>query len=242
MKNLGSVLTIIPAKGGSTRLKRKNVAVLAGKPLIAYAVEAAQASGVCGEIMVSTEDEEIAALARKLGAQVPFMRPERLARDPYEVDDVCLHVLEQYEKLDKRFDTLIILLPTSPLRSAEDIRQCVRLFRKHNGRFLMSVSRMDPHFYNAMCLDEKALTMTPVFPKDNTSGRGKPSVPVRANGAVTVLDVEAFRNAGTYYGTPLLGYEMTWERSVDVDTERDLLFAECIINKNLSFNIERGSK
>lgn len=224
-----NILTIIPAKGTSTRLKRKNVSLLAGKPLIAYTIETAKASGLCGEIMVSTEDHEIAEIAKGLGAEVPFMRPDYLSHDPYEVDDVCLYVLKQYEEIGRTFDTLIILLPTSPLCIVKDIKESIRIFHENDGKFLMSVSKMDPHYYNALIFDEKRLRLSRVFADDHFSKKIRTPIPVRCNGAVTIVDVKAFKSAGTYYGQPLLGYEMPWERSVDVDTEQDLMFAEWLI-------------
>lgn len=231
MKNLGSVLTIIPAKGTSGRLKRKNAILMAGKPLIAYAIETAKKSKLCGEIMVSTEDNEIALLSKKLGATVPFMRPEYLSYDPYEVDDVCLHVLKQYEEIGKTFDTLIILLPTSPFCAVEDIIESIRKFQENDGQFLISVSKMDPHYYHAFTFDEQKLTLSNVFDDNRFFDKTTPPTPVRCNGAVTIVDIKAFKSAGTYYGQPLLGYEMPWERSVDIDTEQDLMFAEWLINK-----------
>ncbi len=231
MKDLGKVITIIPAKGASKRLKRKNLALLAGKPLLAYPIETAMASGVCGEITVSTEDEEIANVARRYGANVPFLRPDYLAHDPYEAEDVCLHVLERYEQEGQRFDTLVLLLATAPFCAAKDVRECLRIFREHDGKFLMSVSRMHPHYYYAMRFNQDGMTMSPVFDDDHLHMRVRPPTPVRCNGAVTVMDVEAFREARTYYGKPLLGYEMPAERSIDVDTKDDLLYAEVLLQR-----------
>ncbi len=231
MKNAMNILTIIPAKGTSTRLKRKNVSLLAGKPLIAYTIETAKAFGLCGEIMVSTEDHEIAEIAKGLGAEVPFMRPDYLSHDPYEVDDVCLYVLKQYEEIGRTFDTLIILLPTSPLCIVKDIKESIRIFHENDGKFLMSVSKMDPHYYNALIFDEERSTLSKLFNECWCSNRIKPSIPVRPNGAVIIVDIKSFKSAGTYYGDPLLGYEMPWERSIDVDTEKDLMFAELLIKK-----------
>ena len=110
-------LCIIPAKGGSMRLARKNVADLCGRPLISYTIEAAKKSGLFEEVYVSTEDEEIAEVSRSFGATVPYKRPAELAKDLAGVVDVCLHMIEYLEQKGKSFATLFILLPTSPLRS-----------------------------------------------------------------------------------------------------------------------------
>jgi len=225
MKNLSNILTIIPAKASSIRINKKNMTLLSNKPLIKYTIDVAMKSGACGEIMVSTEDEEIAAYATKLGVNVPFLRPSYLSHDPYEADDVCLNVLEEYSKIGKNFDTLIILLATSPLRNIQDIKNSIRLYQENNGNFLMSVSKMDPHYYNALTFKDDNITLSKIF-----NDSADKTAPVRCNGAVTIVDIKAFKKAGTYYGEPLIGYEMPWERSVDIDTEQDLLFAEWLIN------------
>ena len=110
------------------------------KPLIAYAIENAINSGLCDKIVVSTEDIEIAEVARKYGAEVPFMRPKELARDPATVSDVCLHALEQMDKGGTLYGTLIILLPTAPLCAKDDIMEAFSIFKQNNGTFLLSVT------------------------------------------------------------------------------------------------------
>ncbi len=230
MKQLGRVLTIVPAKGASTRLPRKNLLPLGGRPLIDHTLAAAWGSEVGGVVMVDTEDEEIAAHARRLGAEVPFLRPDHLSHDPYEVPDVALHVLDQYEAMGQHFDTLIILLVTAPLRTAEDIRAAVGVFREKDARFLMTVTRVDPHYYHALHVDEEG-RLSPVFGRDGLANIGLPPIPVRCNGAVHVLDVPAFREARTYYGEPLYAVEMPVARSVDIDTADDLAYAEFLLSR-----------
>lgn len=231
MKDLGEILTIIPAKGSSVRLKNKNTTLLAGKPLLAYTIEAAIESKVCGEIMVSTEDLQVSKLAKDLGAKVPFLRPSYLSQDPYEVEDVCLHVLKQYEEIGKHFDTLIILLATSPLRAVFDIQESLRIFREKNGRFLMSVSETDPHLFDALEFSKDGTELSLLFPEMSVKPiRERPRC-LRCNGAVTIVDVASFKEVGTYYGQPLLGYKMPWERSVDIDTEKDFMLAQWLIER-----------
>jgi len=223
-------LTVIPAKLGSTRLPRKNVLPLGGRPLLAWSVRAALESGVCGEVMVSTESGEVAALAREAGARVPFMRPAHLGRDPHGVVDVCNHVLDAYGAMGRDFETLVILLPTSPLRTATDIVACMDAFRNKGARFLMSVCRFEHDPYRAMHLHEDGL-MTRCFP--DAAGAGRKDFPQghRVNGAVCIVDVAAFREAGTYYGEPLHAHVMPWDRSVDIDTEADFAFAEYLLQR-----------
>lgn len=223
-----SVLGLIPAKGGSTRLRRKNVLALGGRPLLAWAGDAARASGVLDRVVVSTEDEEIAAMARSLGLETPFMRPNHLARDPAGVVDVALHALQTLREQGSEYRTLVIMLPTCPFRSAEDIRAAFALFCEKQARFLMSVSRYEHTPFAAMRLDQEG-ELHPYFPE--YIGRKSQEMPAayRANGAIHVLDVASFERARSYYAEPLVGYEMPWERSIDIDTEHDLRFAESLL-------------
>ena len=110
-----SILAIIPARGGSRRLPRKNVRLLCGKPLIAYTIEAALSSKLIDRVVVSTEDEEIAEVSKKYGAEV-LERPEELARDDSPTIDAVMHVLNWFEERKEFFDIVVLLEPTSPLR------------------------------------------------------------------------------------------------------------------------------
>lgn len=224
-------LGLIPAKGGSTRLRRKNALPLGGRPLIGWAIDAARDSGVVDRIVVSTEDDGIAALAVELGAEVPFRRPASLARDPAGVVDVALHALETLQAQGDAYDTLVILLPTCPLRSAADIRAAVAMFRAHDGRFLMSVAQYPHTPFAALGLGEDG-RLTPYFPE--YIGRKSQQMPVawRANGAIHVLDVAAFEQARSYYAQPLLGFAMPAGRSIDIDTAEDLAYAEFLLQQD----------
>jgi len=231
---INKILTIIPAKIGSTRLPRKNILSLAGKPLLLWTVESAIKAKCCGEIMVSTESEEIANVAKAAGAKVPFMRPANLAKDPYGVVDVCLHVLQEYEKGGHFFDTLIILLPTSPFRTPQDIRNALTIFRDNKAKFLMSVSEFSHNPYGALKqIKQSSLIMEPCFFAQIGKKRHDLPKTFRANGAITIVDVNAFKREKTYYGFPLYTYIMPWQRSVDIDTKQDFLFAEFLIEKGV---------
>jgi CMP-N-acetylneuraminic acid synthetase len=226
--NLGPVLGLIPAKRGSTRLPEKNIRPLAGKPLLGWTVDAAKCSGMIDRLVVSTEDELVAKVARDCGAEVPFFRPLELARDPAGVVQVGLHALQAMRALGAEFRTLVILLPTCPFRTAEDVRAACELFRKHDGKFLMSVSPYPHPPFVAMNLGSDDL-LQPFFPQ--YIGKKSQELPTawRANGAVHVLDVVAFEAAKSYYTQPLLGYPMPRERSVDIDNEEDWCEAEQLL-------------
>jgi CMP-N-acetylneuraminic acid synthetase len=221
-------LCLIPAKGGSIRLARKNVVLLGGKPLLAWAVEAALQCKLMTKVIVSTEDEQIAAAARSFGAETPFMRPEHLACDPAGVVDVALHAIAEMRRQGEEYDTLVILLPTCPFRTAEDIVRAFKLYGDSDARFLMSISQYDHTPFAAMALDAKH-RLLPYFP--NYIGMKSQAMPkaYRANGAIHILNIQDFERERSYYAQPLIGYEMPWQRSIDIDTEQDLLFAESLM-------------
>jgi CMP-N-acetylneuraminic acid synthetase len=228
----GRILGLIPAKGGSRRVARKNLRELGGKPLLQWTIEAALASGRLDRVVVSTEDDEAARLARKCGAEVPFQRPAHLAQDPYGVVDVCMHALEELERGGDRFEHLVVLLPTSPFRGARHIGAALEQFARLQTGFLMSVSALDQSVLAAHILRDGF--MEPLHPEwiGRLGARArKEDLPhlVKANGAVTILDVAQFRKVRTYYDYPLAAYPMPWLDGLDIDTEEDFLLAEALL-------------
>lgn len=179
-------------------------------------------------MVLSTEDAEVAEVAREIGIDVPFIRPPELASDPAGVVDVALHALDALERKGDRFETLIILLPTCPFRTADDVRAAYALYQERRPCFLMSVSPFSHTPFAAMSLDNKA-RLSPCFP--NYIGRKSQEMPdaYRPNGAIHILDVDAFRRERSYFAEPLVGYAMPLERSVDIDTAMDLRVAEAMI-------------
>ena len=125
-----SAIAIITARGGSKRIPRKNVKLFCGKPIITYSIEAALRSGLFEEVMVSTEDEEIARIAKEAGAQVPFMRSSESAGDYASTDDVLLEVLAAYKERGKDFDSFCCLYPTAPFVTAEKLKTAMGLLEK----------------------------------------------------------------------------------------------------------------
>ena len=222
------ILGLIPAKGASVRFARKNILPLGDRPLLAWTVEAARESGLIDRLIVSTEDEEIAAVARDLGAEVPFMRPAHLARDPAGVVEVALHALDMLEARGESYRTIIIMLPTCPFRSAGDIRSAYELFREKNATCLMSVSPFSHTPFAAMRLDKDGY-LSPYFPE--CAGRKSQKMPAayRPNGALHILSVETLRRERSYFVQPLVGYLMPLERSFDIDTAMDLQSAELFL-------------
>ncbi len=134
-------LAIITARGGSKRIPNKNKKLFLGKPILCYSIEAALASGLFEEVMVSTDDEEIARIARDAGASVPFMRSERTANDFATTDDVLLEVLAEYGKRGENFAYMACLYPTAPFVTAEKLRNAFRILEEQNAAAVMPVVR-----------------------------------------------------------------------------------------------------
>ncbi|MBF0233099.1 MAG: acylneuraminate cytidylyltransferase family protein [Desulfamplus sp.] len=222
---------LIPAKGGSTRLPRKNILMLGEKPLLLWAGDALKASGICSRIVVSTEDDEIADIAAQGGLEVPFLRPKELACDPAGVVQVALHCLELLKTRGEYYDTLVITLPTSPFRTSQDLKNAYQLFIDRKASFLLSVSRFDHAPFSAMKI-ENGIAM-PWFPE--YFGRKSQEMPnaFRPNGALHILDIPAFEETRDYLSQPLYAYEMPWPRGMDIDTAEDFAMAEALLRAGI---------
>jgi CMP-N,N'-diacetyllegionaminic acid synthase len=237
-QGLGKTLAIIPAKEGSRRLPGKNIKPLAGKNLLERSISAANEAEVFDRIFVSTESEKVAAIARAAGIDVPFMRPLDLASDPAGVVDVSLHVLDEFEKRGETFQTLVILLPTSPFRTVGDIHGALKCYTDKKVDFLHSVvAEAHSPLSSLIFLDG---LLAPLHPEwiERTGAKATDEAPylVRANGAVSIVNVARFRLEKTYYAYPLAAYEMPWERSMDVDTPLDFTWAEFVAKNVLGPN------
>ena len=218
------ILGVVPAKAASTRLARKNLRVLGGKTLLGWAADAARETARFDRLIVSTEDEEVAKVARRHGLEVPFMRPPRLAVDPVEADGVGLQAIEALANQGERFDVLAIMLPTCPFRTAQDIVDALDHFFSREEPNLMSLAPFDHTPFGAVRVDENG-SATAYFPElFGLSARRHPTV-YRPNGAIHVLDVAWFEQSRSYRSSPMIGHVMPRERSVDIDTEEDLLLA-----------------
>ncbi len=221
-------LCLIPAKGGSTRLAQKNIRKLGGRSLLAWAAAAARDSALFERIVVSTEDTAVADEARALGLDVPFMRPMALARDPAGVVDVALHALDALEAAGTAYRKLVILLPTCPFRTGDDVRAAWDLFHDRNAVSLMSVSEFDHTPFAAQAIDADGMLVAH-FPQ--WFGKKSQEMPAayRPNSAIHILDVDRLRETRSYIAPPVLAYVMPRERSIDIDTADDLYLAEAML-------------
>ncbi len=217
-------LAVIPARGGSKRLPRKNVLDFLGKPIITYTIEAARDAGIFNRVVVSTEDAEIAEIAKKHGGDVD-VRPASLATDAATIKDVCIELLDRLEKSGEKYDTLSVLYATAPLRNADDIRETHKLLADGKCDFAMGITEFVQPVHQV--LTQSAIdTMVPVFPDQITLRASDVKRYFAGNGSTYCVNVAAFRKAGSFAGQPLRGHVMPRERSVDIDTQPDFELAE----------------
>jgi len=221
MYNTKRILALIPARGGSKRLPRKNLLPLLGKPLIAWSIEHALHSRYIDKVVVSTEDEEIARVAEQFGAEVPFLRPPELARDETPTMDVVLHALSELDKRGETFDYLVLLQPTSPIRDRESLDGAIETLAQHPfAQALVSVSPV-----------EKKCTQFLV----EVDGKGflRPSPaeggPFYLNGNIYVSTVDSLKRQKSFFHDKTLAYPLPKWQAVDIDDIYDYLYAEALL-------------
>jgi CMP-N,N'-diacetyllegionaminic acid synthase len=229
------ILTVIPARGGSKGLPGKNILPLAGVPLIAYSIKAALAVPALGDVIVSTDSQEITNIARAHGADVPFIRPQVLSTDTASSVDVAIHALEFMEAQTKfRYDALLLLQPTCPLRQPEDIIAAMALFEAEQADSVISLYKLEStHPFYMYRLEEH--TPIPLMPEGRNYRRRQDYPPVYVrNGAIYLVGRDVLLNTRSFYGECLRAIVMPAERSVNIDTLRDLAQVEAIIETGTS--------
>ena len=222
-------IAIIPARSGSKGLKDKNIKLLAGKPMMAYTIEAACRSGIYDCIHVSTDSEEYQRIAREYGADVPFLRSDELSGDTAGSWDVVRWALEQYQRLGQEFDLVTLLQPTSPLRDSGDIQAAFRLLQERQGEAGVSVCEMDhsPLWSNILPDDGN---MKGFLNQMVNQGRQKLPVYYRINGAIYMVRTAVlYEEPMELYGEKTFACLMPRERSVDIDDRLDFMMAETIM-------------
>ena len=220
---------VIPARGGSKRLPRKNVIEFLGRPIIAYSIDAAAESGVFSRVVVSTEDEEIAEIARHAGAEV-HVRASTLASDTARLTDVCLGFLADQESAGRQWDVLGCLLATAPMRNAEDVRRTRALLEPDVCDFAMAVTTYPLPPLQALRAREDGF-LAPMWPElINLRSQETPQLLVD-NGSTYFVTVSGFRAERTFYGSRLRGHVMPRERSIDIDEPADLELARALAQR-----------
>lgn len=220
----GKCLALIPARGGSKRLPRKNILPFFGKPIIAYTIEAAIRSGCFEKTVVSTEDREIAAVAAQFGAEVDA-RPENLADDAASIVDVCLEYLDREAQAGRIYTTVCVLYATAPLRAAEHIKATMALVEPGRHDFALGVTDYDLPPYRALrrAADGTIVPMWPDYVFQNS--QDVPDMVVN-NASTYAVTVAALRTHRTFTGPGAVGYWMPRSHTTDIDTAED--FTEAI--------------
>ena len=226
-------LGLIPARGGSKRVPRKNLVPIAGRPLLAWTIDAALAAHRLDRVILSTDDEEIAALGRDCGADVPFMRPAQLADDSASGQDVIVHALQTLAERGERFDYVVVLQPTSPLRSHQDIDDAIALLLNKDADAVVSVCQTDhpPEWSNTLPDD---LSMRDFY-RPGIRGTRSQDLPTsyRLNGAIYIYDCERLlRHEGDAMDEDTFAYIMPRLRSIDIDEPIDLEIAELLLQRH----------
>jgi len=217
-------LAVVPARGGSKRLPRKNVLPLGGRPLIAWTITTAHQSGVLGDVLVSTDDGEIAGAARDAGAMVPWLRPAELATDSASSADVLRHALKWYETQHGTVDAVVLLQPTSPFRTAASIRGAVAAFRTQDGQSAQAVVSVGPAAsHPAWCFRVEGGMLQPFLGWEPLSQRSQDLEPAFAlNGAIYVLPAADVRGSEPLLRPGIRPYVMhDAHESLDIDTPDD---------------------
>lgn len=228
------VVSIITARGGSKRLPNKNTLPLLGKPLIAWTIEAALKAENIHKVIVSTDDEEIATIAKKYGAEVPFLRPAELSSDTASSADVVAHCLHFLKEQGEDFNYFVLLQPTSPLRSAEDIDLAIQLAIDKNADSVTSVTTCEhsPLWINTLNDD---LSMAE-FIRPEVINKRSQDLPdyYRINGAIYLCHIQRFLEDKKFiFDSNSFAYKMDQLNSIDIDTKLDFLIAESILREKL---------
>jgi len=226
-----SILGIIPARSGSKGLPGKNIMSLCGKPLISWTIREALLSKYLDKVIVSTDDNKIALISRKYGADVPFLRPKKLATSSSKIIDVLIHAINYLENKDQNYQLIMLLQPTSPLRKAQDIDGAIELLFKKKAKSIVSVcpSEHHPWWSDTLTKDERLTN----FLKQIDLHKNRQHLPkfYRINGAIYLVYIEFLKKNKSFFSKETFAYLMPIERSVDIDNQLDFEFAKVLAKK-----------
>jgi pseudaminic acid cytidylyltransferase len=228
------LLAVIPARGGSKRVPKKNIRPLAGTPLIAYTIAAALESGLFETVMVSTDSDEIAEIARTYGATVPFMRDAAIADDSVPVSAATMDALRRLDPEGTLYASVCQLMPNCPLRNANDVVAGYEQFTASGADSQLSVTRFGWQNPWWAMKREPDFALTPLFPealKQRSQDLPELFCPT---GAVWWAKAEVLRREGTYHIATRTGWEIPWMRAVDIDNEDDWVAAELLLQMTAS--------
>ena len=227
MINNKKVLAVIPARGGSKELPNKNILPIQGKPLIQWTVKSAQLSKYIDQCVVSTDNIKIAEIAKKSGAIVPFIRPKNISLDSSKGIDVVKHAINFYKG---KYDVVIYLQPTSPLRTTTDIDKSLELLTENKSPTLVSFYKSNKPLHWHYTIDKNLQIEKAVDDKLPNKNRQDYEDIYLPNGAIYAADIDYLNKSDSFYTNDTIAYIMPKKRSIDIDDEIDFLFAESILN------------
>lgn len=219
-------IAIIPARGGSVRLPRKNIRIFHGRPILAYTIDAALASKRFERVVVSSEDEEILDVACRYGAEI-HTRSMDLARDKSRVVDVCFQVLKNHLSMGYSYGVLACLYATAPMRTANDIQKVLDLLQHPKCNYAMAATEFSHYPHQAMKVAQNEF-VEPMWPDLVRKRSDDVGAFVAGNGSTYCVDVSEFMRTLDFYGPGMRVHMMPCERSVDIDTEEDWRLAETL--------------
>jgi len=227
-------IAIIPARGGSKRVPRKNIINFCGQPMIAWTIQAAVESGCFNKILVSTDDHEIADVAKKYGAEVPFLR--QVSADDYSpISDATIAALNQAEVYwQEKYSIVVQLMANCPIRNAWDIQDAVERFEQREANFQISCFKygwMNPWWAVKLSVDG---VPEPIFPEAMTKRSQDLDALYCPTGAIWIADALSLKQSGTFYGDGHVFNVLPWTSAVDIDDADDLLMAKAVHAKLLS--------
>ena len=228
-------MAIVPARGGSKGLTRKNILPLLGKPLIAWTIEEAKRSQYIDRLILSSEDAEIISIAKTFGCEVPFVRPLELSQDDTPGIDVVFHAIDTINSIcSSAYDYVVLLQPTSPLRKATDIDICIELCVERQKPSCVSFTETDKTPYWMYFLDEKGQLQPLISIDKHVNRRQDAPTYYFINGVVYVANIEWLKKNKTFVSHETYPYIMPRERSVDIDTLFDFKLAEFLFQNQIS--------
>jgi len=222
-------LFIIPARGGSKGIPRKNIKLLGGKPLISYSVEVARALADDQDICVSTDDAEIKDIVEQTALKVPFLRPSELATDQATTQDVLLHAIDYFQTKGRHYDRIILLQPTSPFRKINQIQEAINLW-EDGLEMVVSVKITDANPYYVL-FEENEFGFLEKSKKGFFSRRQDCPLVYQYNGAIYVIDVKSLKSRHIFNFERIKKYVMDAESSIDIDSSLDWKFAEFLLSQ-----------
>lgn len=230
------VLGLIPARGGSKGVPRKNIKLLHGKPLLWYTAQAALGARRLGRVILTTDDEEIAAIGRECGLEVPFLRPAELAQDNTPTLPVAQHAVRMLEEAGDRFDALCLLQPTNPLRRREDIDACIELLESSDADAVATIlpvpAEYNPHW---VYFQEESGLLRLSTGEDAPIPRRQSLPPAfHREGSVYVVRRDILMKSNSFYGRRFKGYLLDPALSANIDTPEDWEQAERLLDNKLN--------